>query len=151
MTRALSSTSSTQVTDSDASYLPTGTATDPVGHAQGLFRLGVERRQRTKLHVRQIHSTRTTCAVEFLFTPCSPLHVFRFVVSIVVDALQAVFGRGAMSNVREKVSPVLLPPFAHLYASTTIASVPGIPGVVASVACRPPCLVFWNHSHSGGV
>ena len=78
-----------------------------------------------------------------LFFLRAPLTVFGLVVSIVVDAVEAVFGRRTTSHVGKKVF-VNLPSLAKGNASASVTFPVFVFGIRATASQRAPCGPLWR-------
>ena len=125
----------------------TVTPTDPVRHTLRLLRLRVQGCQEPEVQPCQVQPLRPTGAVQLLLMPRRPDDIARFVVAVVILALQCVLRGRAVSYIREEVLPVLPPSFAHLDPPSSVAAIPPIPRVMAAVTSGPPGFVFWNRCH----
>lgn len=84
--------------------------------------------------------------IRLLFGSC-PTTIFWFIISIIIDAINAMnFGR-LQSHICDKVCKIM-PPFANFYPPTSIAIIFIILGVVAPAAQKTPRIIFWYMTQS---
>lgn len=86
---------------------------------------------------------RISTAVSRLLSARRPSHVARFVVSVVVDAVQRVKGRRLLANMREKAGEVIQPLGANTDSSAPIVLVMRAL-VIAALFHSVPSSIFWR-------
>lgn len=90
----------------------------------------------------------THARVARLFGLCGPSTVTRFIVPVVVDAIERVLHRGSASNIAQECREVARPFNAHRNPAPSIVGVFGIVGIVTAGLHSGPHDVFWRSGHS---
>lgn len=83
-----------------------------------------------------------TSHVSVLFSDCCPSTVSRFVMSVVVDAVNLMLGSWATSHVGKKINKGFSPSFAHFNPATTVVLIASVLWVCASLHEMRPDAVF---------
>ncbi len=81
-------------------------------------------------------------AVVALFHLCRPSAVIGLIITVIVNAINAVVGRRLWSHVGQEVEERILPPLAHRNPTPSIKMVLGVSRVVAALPHGPPARVF---------
>lgn len=138
-----------QMSDSNGNEVSTITTALPIGHAARHGWKAPKGSQSPKSMSGQIQCGWVRAvAIQALLIPRSPAAISGFVVSIIVDAIEAVFGRWALSHVGQELLKGIQPLIAHPNSPTAVAVVPGVRRVCAAVFGRPPCFVLRPNWHS---
>lgn len=86
--------------------------------------------------------------IAVLLCPRRPSHIARFVMSVVVDAIERVIRRWAWPHIREEGVETATPAVAHGYAATTIVRERLHSWVMTAAAHVNPDLIFRRATHA---